>query len=133
MVAPSENDLTHRSFPGQKSDFRGYDRYDRIKTSAGHFSVVCPKKPPPGKPWLWRSLFWAAIKKVSDADLKLVEEGYHVVLVQSSNCEPECSNHTWCPGCQSHQLVALIVALKCDELFFVSARDFRTSSWRSRR
>ena len=68
------------AFPGVKSDFRGYDRYDRIKTSAGHFAVVCPKKPAPGKPWLWRSMFWEAIKKVSDADLKLVDEGYHVVI-----------------------------------------------------
>ena len=68
------------AFPGEKTDFRGYDRYDRIKTSAGHFSVVCPKEPAPGKPWLWRSLFWEAIRKVSDADLKLVDEGYHVVL-----------------------------------------------------
>lgn len=68
------------AFPGTKTDFRGYDRYDRIKTSAGHFSIVCPKEPAPGKPWLWRSLFWEAIKKVSDADLKLVDEGYHVVL-----------------------------------------------------
>ncbi|MBC8325074.1 MAG: PDZ domain-containing protein [Verrucomicrobia subdivision 3 bacterium] len=80
MTAPPVRDSTHGSFPGQKSNFRGYDRYDRIKTSAGHFSVVCPKKPAPGKPWLWRSLFWEAIRKVSDADLKLVEEGYHVVL-----------------------------------------------------
>ena len=69
-----------KAFLGEKSDFRGYDRYDRIKTSAGHFSIVCPKKPAPGKPWLWRSLFWEAIKKVSNADLKLVDEGYHVVL-----------------------------------------------------
>ena len=67
-------------FPGLKTDFRGYDRYDRIKTSAGHFSIVCPPEPAPGKPWLWRSLFWEAIKRVSDADLKLVDEGYHVVL-----------------------------------------------------
>lgn len=67
-------------FPGEKSNFRGYDRYDRIKTEHGHFAIVCPKKPAPGKPWLWRSLFWEAIKKVSDADLKLVDEGFHVVL-----------------------------------------------------
>ncbi|WP_315853505.1 right-handed parallel beta-helix repeat-containing protein [Neorhodopirellula pilleata] len=67
-------------FPGVKTNFRGYDRYDRIKTSAGHFSVVCPKESAPGKPWLWRSMFWEAIKKVSDADLKLVDEGYHIVL-----------------------------------------------------
>ena len=69
-----------RLFPGEKSNFRGYDRYDRIKTEHGHFSIVCPRKPAPGKPWLWRSLFWEAIKKVSDADLQLVDEGYHVVL-----------------------------------------------------
>ena len=68
------------AFPGEKTNFRGYDRYDRIRTTKGHFSVVCPKKPAPGKPWLWRSLFWEAIRKVSDADLKLVDEGYHVVL-----------------------------------------------------
>ena len=67
-------------FPGKKTDFRGFDRYDRIKTAKGHFSVICPKKAAPGKPWLWRSLFWEAIKRVSDADLKLVEEGYHAVL-----------------------------------------------------
>lgn len=71
---------TTNSFPGEKSDFRGYDRYDRIRTAKGHISVVCPKEPSPGKPWLWRSLFWEAIRKVSDADLKLVDEGYHVVL-----------------------------------------------------
>ncbi|MCR9202161.1 MAG: right-handed parallel beta-helix repeat-containing protein [Planctomycetaceae bacterium] len=68
------------AFPGVKTDFRGYDRYDRIRTTAGHFSVICPKVPAPGKPWLWRSLFWEAIRKVSDADLKLVDEGYYVVL-----------------------------------------------------
>ncbi len=68
------------AFPGIWSDFRGFDRYDKVKTASGHFAVVCPKDPAPGKPWLWRSLFWEAIKKVSDADLKLVEEGYHVVL-----------------------------------------------------
>jgi membrane-associated protease RseP (regulator of RpoE activity) len=88
LAVEIEGDASHRAiglvprpaFPGEKTDFRGYDRYDRIKTSAGHFSVVCPKEPAPGKPWLWRSLFWEAIRKVSDADLKLVDEGYHVVL-----------------------------------------------------
>ncbi|MGJ8643448.1 MAG: alpha/beta hydrolase family protein [Luteolibacter sp.] len=67
-------------FPGEKSDFRGYDRYDKIKTKSGNFSIICPKNPAPGKPWLWRSLFWEAIKQFSNADLKLVDEGYYVVL-----------------------------------------------------
>lgn len=71
-------------FPGKKSDFRGYEQYDKIKTAGGHFSIVCPKKPAPGKPWLWRSLFWEAIKPVSNADLKLVDEGYYVVLAHGN-------------------------------------------------
>ena len=75
-----KNASGEKPFPGAKTDFRGYDRYDRIRTAAGHFSVVCPKEPAPGKPWLWRSPFWEAIRKVSDSDLKLVDEGYHVVL-----------------------------------------------------
>lgn len=72
--------IAAQTFPGEKSDFRGYVRYDRIKTKSGHFSVICPKNPAPGKPWLWRSLFWEAIKQFSNADLQLVEEGYYVVL-----------------------------------------------------
>lgn len=67
-------------FPGKKSNFHGYDRYDRIKTASGHFSVICPKVPAQGKPWLWRSLFWDQIEQFSNTDLKLVDEGYYVVL-----------------------------------------------------
>ena len=78
--AHAQDDAATPEFPGVKSDFRGYDRYAKIKTSAGHFSIICPKEPAAGKPWLWRSMFWEAIKRVSDADLKLVDEGYYVVL-----------------------------------------------------
>ncbi len=67
-------------FPGVKSDFRGYDRYDKVETASGHFSVISPKLAAPGKPWLWRSLFWDGLKAVNTADLKLVEQGYHIVL-----------------------------------------------------
>ena len=76
--------ISGQAFPGEKSDFRGYDRYDRIKTAKGHFSVVCPKNPAPGKPWLWRSLFWEAVKPFSDTDLKLVDEGKTMVMVRHS-------------------------------------------------
>ena len=67
-------------FPGKRSDFRGYDRYDHVKTAKGNFSIVCPKDAAPGKPWLWRSLYWDAIKRFSNTDLQLVDQGYHVVL-----------------------------------------------------
>ena len=72
--------------PGKKTDFHGYDCYqfrtskaDGVKPNIG-IKIIAPKKAAPGKPWLWRSLFWEAIGRVRDADLKLVDEGYHVVL-----------------------------------------------------
>lgn len=66
-------------FPGVKTDFKGYDMYD-LKVENKSFKIIAPKKAAPGKPWLWRSLFWTALPKVWRADLKLVEEGYHIVL-----------------------------------------------------
>jgi len=77
-------DDDQNEFPGVKTDFRGYDRYDRIKTANGFISVVCPKVAAPGKPWLWRSLFWKGIKRFSNADLQLVEQGYYVVLAHGN-------------------------------------------------
>jgi hypothetical protein len=68
-----------QEFPGEKTNFKGYDRY-QVRTAAGSFSVICPTQAAPGKPWLWRSLFWAQLDKVNEADLQLVEQGYHVVL-----------------------------------------------------
>lgn len=70
-----------KEFPGKQTAFKGYDRYDQIKTPEGTvFSVVCPQEAAPGKPWLWRSLFWDQIDKFNEVDLQLVEQGYHVVL-----------------------------------------------------
>ncbi len=70
-------------FPGEKSDCEGFDRY-KIRTSQGTISVVCPHHPAPGKPWMWRSMFWGvganATKRVARGDLKLVEQGYYVVI-----------------------------------------------------
>ncbi len=72
--------VAEEPFPGKKTDFQGYDTYSfRVDNRYG-VKIVCPKKAAPGKPWLWRSLFWEALKKVNQADLKLVEEGYHVVI-----------------------------------------------------
>ena len=71
------------SFPGKKTDFRGFNRYE-VATGRGTVSVVCPKHNLPGKPWMWRSMFWGgesrAVKRVTNSDLKLVEKGYHVVV-----------------------------------------------------
>ncbi|MCO8121527.1 alpha-L-fucosidase [Stieleria sp. TO1_6] len=78
--ADAPTDDGQNAFPGVKTDFHGYDRYDGVKTSSGQLSVICPKQAAAGKPWLWRSLFWERLPKVYQADLKLVDQGYHVVL-----------------------------------------------------
>jgi cephalosporin-C deacetylase-like acetyl esterase/pimeloyl-ACP methyl ester carboxylesterase len=72
------------TFPGQKSDFRGFDRYS-FPLANGNVSVICPKTPAPGKPWLWRGSFWGekvnpATELTVLADLKLLDKGFHVVI-----------------------------------------------------
>ena len=71
------------TFHGEKSDFRGFDRY-QVQTSKGTISVVCPKVAAPGKPWMWRSIFWGmqagAVEPFTVADVQLLEKGYHVVI-----------------------------------------------------
>ena len=73
-------------FPGTRTDFKGYDKYQfRLKNEeTGRditVQVVAPEEPAPGKPWLWRNIFWTSIGRFNDTDLKLVDEGYHVVVV----------------------------------------------------
>lgn len=69
--------------PGEKTDFHGFAQY-KLKTSQGEISIVCPAKPAAGNPWLWRSIFWGkssnAIKRVTNGDITLLKEGYHVVI-----------------------------------------------------
>lgn len=70
------------TFLGEITEFRGFDRYE-VPTAKGSISIICPKAAAPGKPWMWRSIFWGrktpAIDQFTAADLKLLEQGYHVV------------------------------------------------------
>lgn len=75
---------TAQEFPGEKTDFRGFDRYE-VSTDKGTISVVCPKQAAAGKPWMWRSMFWGnpavAVEPFTLGDLQLLEAGYYVVKV----------------------------------------------------
>ncbi len=80
---PQHADADSNGFPGDKVDFNGFDRYT-FKVNDVQLSVVCPQKAAPGKPWLWRSMFWGgtkdATRRVTLMDLELVKQGYHVVI-----------------------------------------------------
>ncbi len=44
-------------FPGAKSQWNGYDRYD-FSCDARPCILVTPKTAAPGKPWIWRARFF---------------------------------------------------------------------------
>ncbi|WP_158971504.1 alpha/beta hydrolase [Paraglaciecola sp. L3A3] len=71
-----------KEFAGEKTNFRGFDRYE-VSTGKGTISVISPKQVAPGKPWMWRSIFWGikgrAVEPFTAADLQLLEAGYTVV------------------------------------------------------
>jgi pimeloyl-ACP methyl ester carboxylesterase len=68
-------------FPGKKSEWNGYDRYDFI-ASGRECLVVVPKKAAPQNPWIWRTEFFG---HEPQADLALLEKGFHVVYMNVQN------------------------------------------------
>ncbi len=66
---------SRQSFPGRKSVWEGYDRYDFI-FQGRQAIVVTPRKAAKGNPWIWRPAFFAAFPSV---DIALLKEGFHVV------------------------------------------------------
>lgn len=59
------------TFPGEKSEWRGFEMYEYQYTK-----VVVPKKVAEGKPWVWRARFFD-LKPTFD--IAMLNEGYHVV------------------------------------------------------
>lgn len=71
--APDYN--TNQPFPGVKSEWNGYERYD-FTCFGRNAIIVSPHKAEKGNPWIWRPAFFGAF---SSADKVLLEKGYHVV------------------------------------------------------
>lgn len=67
--------VTEQPFPGKKSQWEGFDRYDFI-CNARKATVVVPRKVAEGHPWIWRPAFFGAFPSVDKA---LLEKGFHVV------------------------------------------------------
>lgn len=66
--------ITDQPFPGKKSQWEGFDRYDFI-CNARQATVVVPCKVAEGRPWIWRPAFFGAFPSVDKA---LLEKGFHV-------------------------------------------------------
>lgn len=67
------------AFPGIKSNWRGFDRYDFFDDLRAARLVV-PKKPAPGHPWVWRARFpdWH-----TDMDSILLAHGFYIFYLDT--------------------------------------------------
>jgi pimeloyl-ACP methyl ester carboxylesterase len=64
-------------FPGAKSQWEGFDRYD-FQVDGQHAIVVVPKQSLPGRPWAWRAEFFGIF---ANTDAALLTNGFYVVFL----------------------------------------------------
>ncbi len=64
-------------FPGKRSQWNGFDRYD-FEGDGKPVLVVAPKKDAPGRPWVWHGEFFG---HKPAPDIALLERGFHIVYM----------------------------------------------------
>lgn len=75
----NDGQLVQAAYPGKKSVWHGFTRYDfQIDRRNAH--IIVPEKSALGKPWIWRARFpeWHY-----QMDSVLIREGFHVVYVNT--------------------------------------------------
>lgn len=72
-------DLVPAQYPGKKSEWHGFTRYD-FQFDRRDCHIIVPDKAAPGKPWIWNARFpeWHY-----QMDSMLVRKGYHVVYLNT--------------------------------------------------
>jgi hypothetical protein len=89
---PANNaDTTAPAFLGRARDYHGYVLHDFTVDGCGvHF--VQPPEALPGRPWVWRTMFWDSFPAV---DIALLKAGFHLAFMDVGNtfgC-PDAMNH----------------------------------------
>lgn len=69
------------SFPGKKSEWNGFERFD-FEVDSRQCIVVTPKEAAEGKPWIWRARFFG---HEPQADIALLHRGFHLVYCDVAN------------------------------------------------
>ena len=64
-------------FPGQRSDWFGFDRYD-FQIAGKPVLVVVPQRAAPGNPWVWHGEFFG---HKPNPDIALLGRGFHIVYM----------------------------------------------------
>ncbi len=68
-------------FPGDKSSWNGFDRYD-FSVDGCTCLVVAPKACAAGRPWVWRAEFFGHTPQL---DVALVQRGFHLAYINVGN------------------------------------------------
>lgn len=78
-------------FPGKRSDWNGYDRYD-FEVGGKPALVVVPKVVASGKPWVWHGEFFG---HKPAPDIALLGRGFHIVYLRVPDLlgSPEAVKH----------------------------------------
>jgi len=89
--SPVISDQSAPADPNAPQDYHGYVLHPLLIDSCKGL-IVEPKKPLPGRPWVWRTMFWDAFPA---ADIALLQAGFHVAFLDVGNtfgC-PEAMKH----------------------------------------
>jgi len=73
-VCPAEKPA---AFPGKKTVWNGYDRYDFVYDGRNCIAVT-PREAAAGRPWIWRARFFG---HEPQTDLALLAKGFHLVYM----------------------------------------------------
>ena len=74
-------ETTSAPFPGTKSDWHGFARYE-FEVGGKKVSVVRPEQPAEGKPWVWHGEFFG---HKPAPDIALLKRGFHIVYLSVPN------------------------------------------------
>lgn len=79
------------AFPGKKSAWNGYDKFD-FQVDGKPVLVVAPRKAAPGKPWVWHGEFFG---HKPAPDIALLGKGFHIVYMSLPNMlgSPAAAKH----------------------------------------
>jgi lysophospholipase L1-like esterase len=88
---PGHAELSEPPFPGTKSIWHDYDKYD-FSIDGRNCCVVSPKTPAPGKPWIWRARFFG---HEPQTDLALLDRGFHLAYIDVADLfgSPQAVKH----------------------------------------
>lgn len=68
-------------FPGTRSSWNGYDKYD-FEVDGKPALVVVPRNPAPGRPWVWHGEFFG---NRPAPDIALLDRGFHIAHMRVPN------------------------------------------------